>query len=84
VSASVDSLAGVLGQTASVSQQVASGSQQVSASVQQQVSEIQQLNAEMAQMGELVRGLMAQFKLSADGSSPAQGFGEAMELPRAA
>ena len=87
VSASVDSLAGVLSQTASVSQQVASGSQQVSASVQQQVSEIQQLNAEMAQMGESVRGLIAQvqrFKLGENGSSPAQGFGEVVELPRAA
>ena len=87
VSASVDSLAGVLSQTASVSQQVASGSQQVSASVQQQVSEIQQLNAEMAQMGESVRGLIAQvqrFKLGENGSSPAQSFGEVVELPRAA
>jgi len=55
--------------------------------VQQQVSEIQQLNAEMVQMGESVRGLIAQvqrFKLGENGSSPAQGFGEAMELPRAA
>jgi methyl-accepting chemotaxis protein len=87
VSASVDSLAGVLSQTASVSQQVAAGSQQVSASVQQQVSEIQQLNAEMVAMGESVRGLIAQvqrFKLGENGSSPAQGFGEVVELPRAA
>jgi methyl-accepting chemotaxis protein len=87
VSASVDSLAGVLSQTASVSQQVAAGSQQVSASVQQQVSDIQRLNTEMAQMGESVRGLIAQvqrFKLGENGSLPAQGFGEVVELPRAA
>jgi len=87
MTASVDATSGALGQMAAMAQQVAAGAQEVNATVLEQVNAIQQLNQQMAQAREAVEHLtqqIARFKLAENGSAPAQGFGEVVELPRVA
>jgi methyl-accepting chemotaxis protein len=87
MTASVDTASSALGQVASIAEQTAAGAQQMSATVQEQVSAVQRLNGQMDAARQAMERLLQQvqrFKLAENGAPPAQGFGEVVELPKAA